>query len=560
MIRIALIVGVFVCLSVPAAAGDIRVPRITRADVDWRNAAAGLSALTPLQAVQASAGAPAASSDFSRLNAATVERLPGIDRSSVPVLLPFDVETYLRDHNASHLADDPAYFFGFGRAPFINAGPAGYDAVFRFRPAAVADHGDIDFGGTADVWISGSLLTYELDPPASDNSKGVPALDADFPGIRRSYLENHLRYTFVRFGVPYVVSTLCYDGRARYRSMGCRDADRVLQRVIKSLHVAGGTPQATPQSVVPGPPTRPAAVSPTFTYYGPGRLLPGTGFHQGSGRADYTAYANIRFPLAEAPAFANTQYRKSRVAGGVLRYPWRDNFCERRSFYVDQCPGGLGHQGQDIHAADCSKRSLGDDRCTTHENDVVAAHDGMIMRALGQEAVYLVVNTPTDHIRFRYLHMRPKLLDADGVLSGRKVAGGEIIGQVGNYSGHENGTSYHLHFDVQVPTRSGWVFVNPYMTLVAAYERLIGGRGQELSNDVVASVPTAAGDAPSAITITSIRQAILAPTEAATGDRCVRRHRHHGHGCGERQTRSVRYGHRAHSVEFRPRYHHRHGW
>src|SRR5262249_15469768 len=155
----------------------------------------------------------------------------------------------------------------------------------------------------------------------------------DFPGIRRSYLENHLRYTFVRFGVPYVVSTLCYDGRRRYRSMGCRDADRVLQRIIKSLHVAVGTPQetqqATQQTVVPGPTARPAAVSPTFTYYGPGRLVPGTGRREASGRADYTVYANIRFPLAEAPAFANTQYRKSRVAGGVLRYPWRDNFCER---------------------------------------------------------------------------------------------------------------------------------------------------------------------------------------------------------------------------------------
>src|SRR5262249_62355129 len=31
-----------------------------------------------------------------------------------------------------------------------------------------------------------------------------------------------------------------------------------------------------------------------------------------------------------------------------------------------------------------------------------------------------------------------------------------------------------------VPTKYGWVFVNPYMTLVAAYERLIRGRGQEI--------------------------------------------------------------------------------
>lgn len=53
-----------------------------------------------------------------------------------------------------------------------------------------------------------------------------------------------------------------------------------------------------------------------------------------------------------------------------------------------------------------------------------------------------------------------------------------MIGEIGNFDRREGGTSYHLHFDVQVPTRDGWVFVNPYMTLVAAYERLIGARGE----------------------------------------------------------------------------------
>jgi hypothetical protein len=55
-----------------------------------------------------------------------------------------------------------------------------------------------------------------------------------------------------------------------------------------------------------------------------------------------------------------------------------------------------------------------------------------------------------------------------------------VIGKVGNFNGHEHGTTYHLHFDMQVPTRIGWVFVNPYMTLVSAYERLIGARGVEI--------------------------------------------------------------------------------
>jgi len=40
----------------------------------------------------------------------------------------------------------------------------------------------------------------------------------------------------------------------------------------------------------------------------------------------------------------------------------------------------------------------------------------------------------------------------------------------------EFGTTYHLHFDTQVLTKYGWTFVNPYMTLVTAYERLLSAR------------------------------------------------------------------------------------
>jgi hypothetical protein len=76
-------------------------------------------------------------------------------------------------------------------------------------------------------------------------------------------------------------------------------------------------------------------------------------------------------------------------------------------------------------------------------------------------------------------------MDEDGLLSGRRVHEGEIIGEVSNFSMKEAGTSYHVHFDVQVPTKAGWVFVNPYMTLVAAYERLIGERGSELADPTV---------------------------------------------------------------------------
>src|SRR3954468_262038 len=61
-----------------------------------------------------------------------------------------------------------------------------------------------------------------------------------------------------------------------------------------------------------------------------------------------------------------------------------------------------------------------------------------------------------------------------------------------NFSMKEAGTSYHVHFDVQVPTKYGWVFVNPYMTLVTAYERLIDERGTEFADpSVIASADPA---------------------------------------------------------------------
>jgi hypothetical protein len=58
---------------------------------------------------------------------------------------------------------------------------------------------------------------------------------------------------------------------------------------------------------------------------------------------------------------------------------------------------------------------------------------------------------------------------------------------VSNYLDHPNGTSRHLHFDVQVFTRDGWIWVNPYVTLISAYERLIHGRGREFAPEMAAA-------------------------------------------------------------------------
>ena len=133
-----------------------------------------------------------------------------------------------------------------------------------------------------------------------------------------------------------------------------------------------------------------------------------------------------------------------------------------------------------MRPAPCPIHDDGVERCDPKQQPVVAVRDAVIVRAPKQQAATLQINTRNEHIRFRYMHMNPVTMDADGVLSGRHVAEGEKIGVVSNYLDRPNGTTRHLHFDVQVFTRDGWLWVNPYVTLISAYERLIHGRGHEI--------------------------------------------------------------------------------
>ncbi len=104
------------------------------------------------------------------------------------------------------------------------------------------------------------------------------------------------------------------------------------------------------------------------------------------GRADYHVYARMRSPIANAPYYVKSQsfmpwgdcYRTGHsgrlgrkgseysckvngiplvfdeLAAVNFTYPWRDNFCEQRDFLVGQCPGGYGHQGEDIRPGSCT--------------------------------------------------------------------------------------------------------------------------------------------------------------------------------------------------------------
>jgi murein DD-endopeptidase MepM/ murein hydrolase activator NlpD len=495
-----------------AAAEDFRTPAISVVRVDWR------AALDQLRSETGTAPTVAANVTFSRtrrvprfdprsmpalvqLNGVTSPIFIGIPRSPIPVLLPFDTAAYLTtylDAAPAGLSPSP-YHAGF-HTDFFDAGPAGYDAVFSLAPDSGTGLPQRTFARPVEVQITGSLLTYDVADPAGGKGEPVKSLAAQYPDLRRFIREGYVRYAFTRFGVPYVVSIQCLDSAPRLRRLACREAYPVAERFLKALHVAGGLPSRQRTDIAPMIAERPLAPSPDFTYRPTGDIIANSGARRQAGRADLTAYSQIRFPL-QAPAFIHSQSfgkrhpsDKSDQPSGL--YPWRDNFCEARSFSVGQCASGFGHQGEDIRPGACPPQKQAANACDVKQQPILAVRDGIVIRSSKQQAATLQINTYNEHIRFRYMHMNPSTMDADAVLNGRHLAEGEKIGVVSNYLDHPNGTSRHLHFDVQVFTRDGWIWVNPYVTLISAYERLIRSRGHEIGPEIAGPPDAAAHAAP----------------------------------------------------------------
>lgn len=480
------------------SADEFRTPSISAAHVEWRAALDQLRSEINTQPSVVSAftfsgqrrlppSDPRATPALVQLNAVTSPIFTGIGRSPVPVLLPFDTAAFLaaRQNGAPGSLSLARYQADFRPAALFDAGPAGYDAMFELDPGAGDGMPQRVFSKPVEVQISGSVLTYDINDPIGGKGEPVKTLQAQYPDLRRFIREGYVRYAFTRFGIPYVVSIQCLDSVARERRLACREAYPVAERFLKALHVAGGLPSRRRSDIQSEAAERPSEPSADFTYRPVGDIIANSGYRKQGGRPDPTAYSQIRFPVEKTPAFVRSQSfgkrDKTEQPGGG--YPWRDNFCESRSFQVGQCPGGFGHQGEDIRPGACPTGDS-ETHCDPRQQAVLAVRDGVIIRSLKQQAAIVQVNSATEHIRFRYMHMSPSAMDGDGVLNGRLVEEGEKIGVVSNYLDHPNGTTRHLHFDVQVFTRDGWIWVNPYVTLISAYERLIRGRGHEIGPEL----------------------------------------------------------------------------
>ena len=180
----------------------------------------------------------------------------------------------------------------------------------------------------------------------------------------------------------------------------------------------------------------------------------------------------IRFPLEQAPAFANSQVfgvggmngpAGSQCNTANYNYPWWDTFCESRSRSSSLCKTGKGHQGLDIRPSTC-KDAI---------HWAVAAEDGVITH-IGSYTVFL----RGKHTRntYRYMHLK---MDRLSVKRFDTVKRGQKLGLVSNDFGKTK-TTIHLHFDVQqsVQLSNGeveTVYVPPYTALTNAYGRLLKG-------------------------------------------------------------------------------------
>jgi murein DD-endopeptidase MepM/ murein hydrolase activator NlpD len=215
-----------------------------------------------------------------------------------------------------------------------------------------------------------------------------------------------------------------------------------------------------------------------FSYYPAGDLIGGSAPPQIL--VDATVYdSGIVFP-AEGPVFLNSQvymHGGSQAAlnaktGGQCdaenyNYPWRDNFCEKRGKNQYFCAQG-GHTGVDIRPATCQK-----------ETHWAVAPEGGEIYDIGTYGVRLMAD---DGTWYQFLHLQMTDL---AVVEGQEVVAGQKIGKFSNVFFDTNGnpvpTTIHMHLDMKesyAPTNGDPPFidrVNPYMTLVAAYERKLAG-------------------------------------------------------------------------------------
>ena len=524
------------CLVSPIVAQRVQVAKPQKVQIDWPAAARDALALSPrlsddskekALSTQRQIRAARRLNSYSikdgmaplaRLNELVAERYPGVATVPIPVLAPIDTDRLLtegleagegrRKANASYINEL------IGAMQFL-PGQSGYDAVLTVSMSGLRNLG-IAAEIEAQVLLAGTNLSYGT----YDRGEIVADMQDLHPGLRRLLGSDEVTYTFSKYGVPYFANIACSNGMPTPKELACTQADAIARSVLRGLRLIGGGPLPIKPRAAAAVRNL-AAVSPDFKYFAPGALLPGTSEQGKGGSTSGNIYGNnLLFPLKIAPVFANSQVfmhggdclgqkqslgKKSKDGhelyvcqqnpskvleqleghGENYSYPWRDNYCESRGDGSPiECPVMQGHAGQDIRPSNCAKESKNPERCRIDIFDVVAVTAGHALWKTGTHENNLRLNLDTgeEKLYYLYLHMSTKALKDAGMIRGKAVPvrRGQLVGKVGNFEhGTPNGTTAHLHFEVRRGDLIGDP-LSPYMTLIRAYEQLIGAKGTEL--------------------------------------------------------------------------------
>jgi murein DD-endopeptidase MepM/ murein hydrolase activator NlpD len=229
-----------------------------------------------------------------------------------------------------------------------------------------------------------------------------------------------------------------------------------------------------------------------FSYHAPGDLRVGAGR-----KDDRTIYLpQMAFPLQAGPAhqnahaYANSQIHPAAGAGnaaGNYAYPWRDTYCEKRSWPMPLCPGAVGHQGLDIRPQ----------KPVVNVYPAFAMDDGVVSSITSSTSLTLRANAG---YTCRYLHLDRASITQAGVRVGSVVRRGDLLGRVSNIMGGKPATSIHLHFDCHKNINGRTVRLPIFASIIAAYRRAWGlddlNRGGRLAVDPIREVgATAAASA-----------------------------------------------------------------
>ena len=465
---------------------------------------------------------------LAQLNAFMAQTYPRVDTVPIPVLAPVATGRHLAEF--ARTGEGGPQVAKASLSPVVAemhfiAKTTGYDAILTVNPDWLRRHrfANVDL---VQVHIAGAAMVYPkrgVGRGASRETRGDLVKDTNlqrrFPDLRRHVGAEDVSYNFIKYGVPYFASVPCQaKGRALPNIVSCADVEPILQAVLADLDVIGGAPIGPQRRSEAAEPPRPTDVSPTFRFFAPGNLLPGTSQGNRGGVTDRIRHgpADFLFPIELHPIFANSQLfmhggdchgQKTMLGNGRYKCrqnpskilepreghgenyapPWRDNYCEVRDEQGRQpkdCPAPLGgHEGQDIRPRECINDG---GRCKINVFNVVAVTAGQAWW------------TPTNHVRlisqdgtnlyYMYLHMSPDALRRAGMQQGAPVAvaRGAKVGEVGNWlKTQPAATTAHLHFEIRKQFEMCGEFgctVAPYWTLILAYERLIDARGTEVTN------------------------------------------------------------------------------